>query len=321
MPPMLLPLLAFLAIVTAFAGVYSFLADVYLRDRGLVRQRLDDEFRVQLRERAKKSTLFKDLAKVATDLPKQAGSKAGFRQRCQLMLDQSGVKITLQRLLMVALAVGLVLGGLAGLWRRSFVIGAVVAVVGVILPFIYIYWKRHAKIEKLLAQLPDAFDLMARVIRVGQTPARALHAVAEEFDQPISAEFGYCYEQQNLGLPSSIVLRDLAHRNGVLELHIFVIAMLIQQQTGGSLAEMMENLSTVVRDRITLRGKVKTLTAEGRMQALVLMALPPFMLGALLVINRSYAMTLFDYPILLVAALGSMGLGALWIRKIVNFEV
>src|SRR5579862_7082617 len=119
---------------------------------------------------------------------------------------------------------------------------------------------------------------MARVIRVGQTPARAMHAVAEEFERPIAAEFAYCYEQQNLGLPSSIVLRDLAHRNGVLELHIFVVAMLIQQQTGGSLAEMMENLATVVRDRIILRSKVKTLTAEGRMQALVLMALPPFML-------------------------------------------
>jgi tight adherence protein B len=107
----------------------------------------------------------------------------------------------------------------------------------------------------------------------------------------------------------------------VLELHIFVIAMLIQQQTGGSLATMMESLAAVVRDRIALHDKVKTLTAEGRMQAVVLMALPPFMLVVMLVINHNYAMTLFQYPILLVAGLGSMGLGALWIRKIVNFEV
>ena len=80
-------------------------------------------------------------------------------------------------------------------------------------------------------------------------------------------------------------------------------------------------LAAVVRDRIALRDKVKTLTAEGRMQAVILMALPPFMLVVMLVVNRNYAMTLFEYPSLLMAGLGSMGLGALWIRKIVNFEV
>lgn len=148
-----------------------------------------------------------------------------------------------------------------------------------------------------------------------------MHAVAEQFDEPIATEFGLCYEQQNLGLPASVVLRDLAKRNEVLELHIFVIAMLIQQQTGGSLARMMESLAAVVRDRIALRDKVKTLTAEGRMQAVVLMALPPFMLVVMLIINRNYAMTLFEFPSLLLGGLVSMGLGALWIRKIVNFEV
>jgi len=321
MASILLPVLIFVAIVVAFAGVYSFLTDLYFRDRSLVRRRLDAEFRVQLRERAKKSTLFKDLSQLAAQLPKEAGSKARIRQWCQTMLDQSGVKITLQRLLIIAAASGVVLGGLGGLVRQSLLIGTILAVLGVCLPFAYVYWRRHAKTEKLLAQLPEAFDLMARMIRVGQTPARAMHAVAEEFEPPIAAEFAYCYEQQNLGLPSSIVLRDLAQRNGVLEIHIFVTAMLIQQQTGGGLAAMMENLATIVRERITLRGKVKTLTAEGRMQALVLMVLPPFMLGVMLVVNRSYAMTLFDHPNLILLGLGAMALGAFWIRKIVNFEV
>lgn len=321
MTSILLPLLIFVAIVVAFAGAYSFLADLYLGDRALVRRRLDDEFRVELRDRAKKSTLFKDLAKVAVSLSDEAGAKPTMRQRCQLMLDQSGVKTTLQRLGIISITLGLVLAAVGGVLRRSPLVGAIAGVVGVSLPFLYVHFKRRAKIEKLLVQLPDAFDLMARVIRVGQTPARAMHAVADEFDAPVAAEFAYCYEQQNLGLPSSVVLRDLAHRNGVLELHIFVIAMLVQQQTGGSLAEMMESLAAVVRERIILRGKVKTLTAEGRMQALVLMALPPFMFVVMLVINRNYALVLFEYPKLIMLGLGSMGLGALWIRKIVNFEV
>lgn len=321
MPPILLPVLAFLAIVLAFAGVYSFLADLYLRDRALVRNRLNAEFRGELRDRAKKSPLFKDLSKVAAEVAGEAGAKLSLRQHCQLLLDQSGVPVTLGRLLAIAATLGLVLGGVAGAVQRSPLTGAIVAVFGAGLPFFYVWWKRSAKMEKLLTQLPEAFDLMARVIRVGQTPARAMHAVAEEFEAPIGAEFAYCYEQQNLGLPSGIVLRDLAQRNGVLELHIFVIAMLVQQQTGGSLAELLENLAMVVRERLFLHDKVKTLTAEGRMQAVVLMVLPPLMFVVMLMVNYSYAVALFEYPSLILAGLASMAVGALWIRKIVNFEV
>src|ERR1035438_766547 len=243
MPPMVLYGLVFLAIILAFGSVYSFLADIYLRDRGLISQRLDDEFRMKLHEQAKKSPLFKDLAKLAAELPNGAGAKPSIRQRCQLFLDQSGVKITLMQLLIVAATLGLVLGGAGGLVRKSLLVAAILSVLGIGLPLLYVHWRRRTRITKLLSQLPDAFDLMARVMKVGQTPARAMHAVAEEFDRPIAAEFAFCYEQQNLGLPASVVLRDLALRNGVLELHIFVIAMLIQQQTGGSLAEMMEGLA------------------------------------------------------------------------------
>jgi len=319
--PFVLPVLIFLAIVLAFASAYSILADLFMRDRGLIHRRLDDEFRSQLREQAKKSNIFKDLAKVASELPAEAGATPSIRQYCQLVLDQSGVKITLRQLLIVAITLALVLGGVGGLLRKSVWVGLVLALIGLGLPILYVHWKRRTRMAKLLSQLPDAFDLMARVIRVGQTPMRAMHAVAEEFDRPLAAEFAFCNEQQNLGLPAHVVLRSLAQRNGVLELHIFVIAMLIQQQTGGSLAGMMESLAGVVRERIALRDKVKTLTAEGRMQALILMALPPFMLVVMLIVNRNYAMALFDYPSLLLAGLVSMGLGALWIRKIVNFEV
>ena len=139
---------------------------------------------------------------------------------------------------------------------------------------VYVQLKRKARLEKLLSQLPDAFDLMARVIRAGQTMSQALQAVADEFDQPIAAEFAYCYEQQNLGLPPEVAFRDLARRTGLLEIKIFVLALLVQQQTGGNLAELLDKLADVVRERFRIRGKIKALTAEGRMQALVLLVLP-----------------------------------------------
>jgi len=161
---------------------------------------------------------------------------------------------------------------------------------------------------------------MARVVRAGQTVSQAIQAVTDEFDAPVSAEFSYCYEQQNLGLSPEVAYRDLARRTGLLEIKIFVMAMIVQQQSGGNLADLLDRLSAVVRDRFRLRGKIKTLTAEGRMQAGVLLALPPAMLGAMMVLNRAYGQVLLDHPNLLIGAFVSEALGALWIRKIINFD-
>src|SRR5262249_49779119 len=161
---------------------------------------------------------------------------------------------------------------------------------------------------------------MARVIRAGQTMPQAMQAVADEFDQPLSAEFAYCFEQQNLGLSPEVSLRDLARRTGLLEGKIFVLALVVQQQSGGSLAELLERLASIIRDRFRIKGKIKALTAEGRMQAMVLLLLPLIMMVLLAAVNRAYMQTLFDHPGLLLIMFVAEGLGALWIRKIVNFD-
>jgi tight adherence protein B len=150
--------------------------------------------------------------------------------------------------------------------------------------------------------------------------SQALQAVADEFDQPISGEFSYCYEQQNLGLPSELALRELARRTGLLEVRIFVVALLVQQQTGGNLAELLDRLAAVIRERFRIRGKIKALTAEGRLQAVVLLAMPFVVLLILLALNRNYAQVLLDRPGLLGGMCFFEVLGALWIRKIVNFN-
>ena len=127
------------------------------------------------------------------------------------MVGQSGLKITPARLLTIMVAAGLVLGGLTWLLQGSVLIAAVVWFVGTAGPMIYVHAKYKARRAKLLSQLPDAFDLMARVIRAGQTVPNSMLAVADEFEDPIGAEFGLCYEQMNLGLPSDVALRVLAH--------------------------------------------------------------------------------------------------------------
>ncbi|NBO91017.1 MAG: hypothetical protein EBV06_01680 [Planctomycetia bacterium] len=161
---------------------------------------------------------------------------------------------------------------------------------------------------------------MARVLRAGQTSTQALQAVSDEFSPPLSTEFQYCFEQQNLGLSAELSLRDLAKRTGLLEMKIFVLGMLVQQQTGGNIAELVEKLATVIRGRQRIQGKIAALTAEGRIQAAILLLLPPVMFCILLIASPGYPLILFKYPSVIVGIAISELIGAVWIRQIVDFN-
>jgi tight adherence protein B len=316
----LLILLTFGAVVAAVAGVYSILSDLYLRDRSRVSQRIDDEFRKRQRERARRSMLFKDFNQLAAEAAGDLVARSTLRRWLETMVEQSGLDVTVRKLVTMSAAAGLVLGLLVGLWRQNIVIAVVAAAIGAALPIANVHLKRKARLEKLLSQLPDAFDLMGRVVRAGQTLSQGLQAVADEFAQPIAAEFSFCYEQQNLGLPTDVAMRDLSRRTGLLELKIFVTAVMVQQQTGGSLAEMLDKLAGVIRQRYRIRGQIKSLTAEGRLQAIILLGLPIVMFFGFLIFMPDYEGKLLEHPSLIAATLGCEALGALWIRQIVNFD-
>jgi tight adherence protein B len=319
MSPMILSLLTFLAAALAVAGVCSILADLFLRDRARMERRLDDEFRQRQRDQIRRSALFKNLGQLSAEAAEEEAGET-LRQRFVRMIEQSDLNITPGRLIYLMVGFGLATGALLILFGQGFLRGAAVAAAVSVLPFLYVLMKRNARISRMSNQLPDAFDLMARVIRAGQTMPQAIQAVADEFDPPLATEFTYCYEQQNLGLSPELSLRDLARRTGLLEIKIFVLALLVQQQSGGNLAELLEKLATIIRERSRIKGKIKSLTAEGRMQALILLLLPVVVLGVISMVNRNYAQVLFDRPGLLVGMCIAELVGALWIRSIVNFD-
>jgi tight adherence protein B len=187
-------------------------------------------------------------------------------------------------------------------------------------PLLFVAIRREQRLSRLRHQLPDAFEMMSRPIRAGQTVTRSFQTVADDFESPISDEFAWCFEQQNLGLPQDIALRDLARRCGVAELQMLVVALLVQRQSGGSPVELLDNLALVVRRRIALQERIKTLTAEGRMQAAVLLLLPPLLLTAISFLNPDYVASLWDRPLLLLSLLGSELLGVIWIRRILMLD-
>jgi len=316
----MLSLSAFLAVTLALIGGYSLLTDVYFRDRTRVAGRIDDEFRKRQRIRVEKTSLFKDLGRFAAEAHSGERRRGGLKVWLHELVEQSGLDIEPRKLIMIAVGVGSAIGLVVGLIGRGPVPALVATPIGFAGPFVYVMFKRKARINKLRSQLPDAFDLIARVLRAGQTLGQGLLAVSEEFPPPIAAEFSYCYEQQNLGLSTEAAYRDLARRSGLVELKIFVLGLIIQQQTGGNLADLVDKLAALLRDRERIRGSVQALTAEGRMQAMILMGLPPALYAIMLVMNGPYAMQLFSYPKLLLGCAGMMGVGALWIRKIINFD-
>jgi tight adherence protein B len=316
----LLPLLAAASAVTFVVAVYQVVSDLFLRDRSRVCERVDVEFlkRKAAASAKKKASLFKNLDQIAG--AREEGDQPGWRERFETMVEQSGLDLEAGRLLAIAAGAAAALGAVGFVARGSPLHAAIAAVVGGATPIWYVRRRRDARMERLRSQLPDAFDLMARVVRAGQSLGQAILGVAEEFPQPISAEFAYCYEQQNLGLSPEVAFRELTRRTGIVELKIFVLAVLVQQQTGGNLSEMLSKLAGVVRERYRIRGAISALTAEGRMQGWILAALPPLMFILLLFLNYEYASVLFDHGDILAGTFAAEAVGVLWIRKIVNFD-
>lgn len=320
MSPALMIFFGFLAAVMMVLGVYSLVSDLFLRDRARVSKRVDDEFRHRQRERAQRSLLFKDLGLSNVDAEEETSNDPSWRERLDITIEQSGLEIS-QRLLFTLMAgAGVLVAMLVFLLRLNPLVILPVGLVGAFLPLGYVLIKRSVRMGRLLGQLPDAFELMARCIRAGQTVSQSLQAVVDEFEAPIATEFSLCFEQMNLGLPPEVAMRDLAKRTGLLEIKVFVLAMLIQSQTGGNLAEMLDKLAGIVRERFKMAGKISALTAEGRLQAIILLALPPVLFVVIFALNRTYADALLAHPSLILSMVVMEVLGALWIRSIVNFD-
>lgn len=192
------------------------------------------------------------------------------------------------------------------------------------LPWGWLWWRRRGRFKKFAKQLPDALDLIGRALRSGHSLASGLHLVVEEMPAPIAAEFGMAYEQQNLGIPIEAALKDILKRMPNLDLKFFVTAVAIQRQTGGDLAEILDKISYVIRERFKIMGQVQALTGEGRISGVVLMALPIALFFAVYHLNPDYVMLLFTdetgRKMIGFAAVLQIA-GALAIKKIVNIKI
>jgi tight adherence protein B len=239
-------------------------------------------------------------------------------------IEQSGAKSSLSAVLLVAAACGVGVAFVAALFTRapwSMVAGFAL---GFSLPFVVLRTKRTRRLRSFEEQFPEALDLIGRALKAGHAFATGLKMVADEMPEPVGPEFRKTFDEQNFGLPLKDALENLTVRMPLLDVRFFSTAVLIQRETGGNLAEILDNLSHVVRERFKILRQVRVYTAHGRLTGYVLLALPAFLAVALMFINPEHMNLLFRErmgQMMLMAAIVMQTFGFLWIKKIVKIEV
>ena len=240
------------------------------------------------------------------------------------MLDQADLHITPSRLLMFSGMAGILAALAVSMLSANLLLVALGGLIAASVPFIHVWWKRRQRFDQFLEHLPDALDLMARALSAGHAFAEAMHMVSTEMPEPIATEFRKTYEEQNLGLSLKLALENLTQRIPLLDLRMCVTAVLIQRETGGNLAEILEKVAYTIRERFRIMGDLKTLTTSSRLSAWILCGLPIFVALGVTFLNPDYMSVLWKDPrghYLIAAAMILQVTGMLIVRKILDIKI
>jgi tight adherence protein B len=321
MSPLLIGIAAFVGVTALVGGVAMLVLD---------RSSAKIEDRLQLltglgspnsKELAKQASLLLEPLDSKPSLLETLANRFGDVDR---LFQQADVQLTLSRMALICavlagagVAAGLILGVHPALVP---LLGGFLALV----PVFWLLWRRKRRLRAFGVQLPEALDMLGRALRAGQSLGAGFNMVASEMNAPLGKEFARVFEEQNLGVSIEDSLESLSERVPNLDLRFFATAVILQRQTGGDLAEILDKISRLIRERFQVWGQIQSLTGEGRLSGIVLLALPVVLFAAMLKLNHDYVMVLFTDPMgkkLLIGAVLLQILGALVIRKIVDIKV
>jgi tight adherence protein B len=310
-----------------FVGVSALVWGVALMFRGGGDQAVEDRLSMLTSHGAGKG---KDFAGESV-LYESLDEKAGFFEthvarwfNLSLLLEQADSPLTASRFLAITgglFAGGVVVSLLAGL---HFALAPVIGLSLGACPLTWTVFRRRRRLKAFAAQMPDALELIARALRSGHSLASGFSLVSSEMSAPLGEEFLRVYEEQNLGISLEEALEGMTERVPNLDLKFFSTAVILQRQTGGDLAEILDKIGYIIRERFKIWGQVQALTGEGRLSGIVLLALPPVLFLAVYKLNPEYISVLFTESMgkqMLAAAAVMQVLGALVIRKIINIKV
>jgi tight adherence protein B len=303
---MLLPLLVF-CVVGTIVGVMAFVGFKYGPEE-LAKRKLE----LRLREVS------------SPDTGDEGESTVVRREADGPLIEQSGAQTTPGAILVWSFGIASLAALLTALFVPYLIVVPFTALLGGFLPFAWLRWKRSSRLRKFEEQFPDALDVLSRAVRAGHAFQAALGMAADELPWPVGPELKKAFDQQNFGLPLREALGQLADRVPILDVRFFVTAVLIQRDTGGNLAEILDNLAAVVRERFKIQRQVRVHTAHGRFTGYVLLGLPPFLAVALTMIDPDHMTPLFHERLgqmMLAAVLVMQAVGYVWIRRVMKIEV
>ena len=244
--------------------------------------------------------------------------------RLQTLIDQSGVEMLPYRLVLICIGAGAAGVGVGAWFLGPTPFLALIGAIGTALPILLLQRKRTQRLDLFEEQLPDALTVMSRAMRAGLPFTEALRLVSQELKEPVAKEFGIVFTEINYGGDARSALLEMLERVPTVAVMSMVTAILIQRDSGGNLAELLDKLATVVRQRFRFQRSVRTLTAENRLGAWLVSLMPFFMAGAISTINPEFFAMLTEDPVgreLILWAFGLMLVGVVWLRIIVKVDV
>jgi tight adherence protein B len=244
--------------------------------------------------------------------------------KLRTLLEQAGLKMRAGNVLLLCLLSGAGLGLLVVVFSGFPQFVWLGVIFGAILPYSYANYRRSKRFQKFEEIFPEAVDTLARAVRAGHAFTTALELIANEISDPVASEFRKLFEEQKFGLPVRDALLNLTERVPLVDVKFFVTAVMLQRETGGNLAEILDNLSYVIRERFKIMRQVRVHTAQGRLTMMLLMGLPPIIIVTMQIMNPSFIRPLFDDPIghaLLVVGMTLQTVGYFVIRRIIQIHV
>lgn len=315
-------ILVFVAVtMLVFAGI-SFLDDRNAQAR-VLRERLTSADHAEERKPVDDLALLRD--EMLSEIPALDNilRRSARVSALQELLVQGEIKTRAGNFLAICAVSALIVAALVFRFASP-MLGWVGLVIGFFLPYMYASYRRTKRFEEFESLFPEAIDTLARAVRAGHAFTTAIEMIANEVSEPVAGEFRKLYEEQKFGLPVRDALMNLADRVPLVDVKFFVTAVMLQRETGGNLAEILDNLSYVIRERFKIQRQVRVFTAQGRLTMLLLMGMPPLIVVVMLLTNPTFIRPLFKDPIghaLVVVGITLQTIGYFVIRKIIRIQV
>ncbi|MGA8310536.1 MAG: type II secretion system F family protein [Terriglobales bacterium] len=319
----LIAISVFIVVALAAFVVFSLMDERSSKAR-LLRERLSTVDKAPEREPGEELALLRD--EVLSKIPAFDNLLRRWPRvaKLQTMLEQGDVKSRAGNVVLLCLLSGAGVGLLVLLFSGFPQFAWLGALLGAFLPYSYASYKRTKRFQKFEEIFPEAIDTLARAVRAGHAFTTALELIANEIAEPVASEFRKLFEEQKFGLPVRDALVNLTERVPLVDVKFFVTAVMLQRETGGNLAEILDNLSYVIRERFKIMRQVRVHTAQGRMTMMLLMGLPPIIIVTMQAMNPSFIRPLFQDPIghaLIVVGITLQTIGYFVIRKVIQIQV